>query len=58
MILIPAATHGTQTAGIICGDGTNGTQTGVAPKAKLINCELSGEATSWLAIQYSVASRC
>ena len=48
------ATHGTQTAGIICGDGTNGTQTGVAPKAKLINCELSGEATSWLAIQYSV----
>ncbi|MCW8804847.1 MAG: S8 family peptidase, partial [Ignavibacteriaceae bacterium] len=49
-----SATHGTHTAGIICGDGTNGTQTGVAPKAKLINCELSGEATSWLAIQYSV----
>jgi subtilisin family serine protease len=48
------ATHGTHTAGIICGDGTNGTQTGVAPKAKLINHQLSGEATSWLAIQYSV----
>jgi subtilisin family serine protease len=47
-------THGTCTAGIVCGDGTNGTQTGVAPKAKLINCELGGEATSWLAIQYSV----
>ncbi|MDZ7625421.1 MAG: S8 family serine peptidase [Ignavibacteriaceae bacterium] len=47
-------THGTATAGIVCGDGTNGTQTGVAPKAKLINCELGGEATSWLAIQYSV----
>jgi len=46
--------HGTKTAGIVCGDGTNGTQTGVAPKAKLINCRLSGEATSWLAIQYSV----
>jgi len=50
----PSATHGTCTAGIVCGDGTNGTQTGVAPKAKLINCRLSGEATSWLAIQYSV----
>ena len=49
-------THGTATAGIVCGDGTNGTQTGVAPKAKLINCELGGEATSWLAIQYSVAA--
>lgn len=49
-------THGTCTAGIVCGDGTNGTQTGVAPKAKLINCELGGESTSWLAIQYSVAA--
>ena len=47
-------THGTHTAGIICGDGTNGTQTGVAPKAKLINIELSGESSTWLAIQYSV----
>jgi subtilisin family serine protease len=52
----PNGTHGTSTAGIICGDGTNGTQTGVAPKAKLINCKLSGESTSWLAIQYSVAA--
>ncbi|MCW8803131.1 MAG: S8 family serine peptidase, partial [Ignavibacteriaceae bacterium] len=51
-----SATHGTATAGIICGDGTNGTQTGVAPKAKLINCELSGESSTWLAIQYSVAA--
>ncbi|MDH3268743.1 MAG: S8 family peptidase [Ignavibacteria bacterium] len=52
----PSGTHGTQTAGIICGDGTNGTETGVAPRAKLINCKLSGESTSWLAIQYSVAA--
>jgi subtilisin family serine protease len=52
----PSGTHGTNTAGIICGDGTNGTQTGVAPKAKLINCKLSGEATAWLAVQYSVAA--
>jgi subtilisin family serine protease len=48
--------HGTSTAGIVCGDGTGGTQTGVAPRAKLINCRLSGESTSWLAIQYSVAA--
>jgi subtilisin family serine protease len=52
----PSGTHGTQTAGQICGDGTNGTQTGVAPKAKLINCKLSGESTAWLASQYSVAA--
>jgi len=52
----PSETHGTCTAGIVCGDGTNGTQTGVAPKAKLINCQLGGESTSWLAIQYSVAA--
>jgi hypothetical protein len=52
----PNGTHGTNTAGIICGDGTNGTQTGVAPRAKLINCRLGGESTSWLAIQYSVAA--
>ena len=48
--------HGTCTAGVVCGDGTNGTQTGVAPKAKIINCELYGESSSWLAIQYSVAA--
>jgi len=52
----PTGGHGTQTAGQICGDGTNGTQTGVAPKAKLINCKLNGESTSWLASQYSVAA--
>ena len=52
----PSETHGTCTAGIVCGNGTNGTQTGVAPKAKLINCQLGGESTSWLAIQYSVAA--
>jgi len=52
----PSGTHGTNTAGLICGDGTNGTQTGVAPRAKLINCKLSGESSTWLSIQYSVAA--
>jgi subtilisin family serine protease len=50
----PSSTHGTHTAGIVCGDGTNGTQTGVAPKAKLINLRPSGEAQIWLAMQYAV----
>ncbi len=50
----PNGTHGTSTAGIVCGDGTNGTQTGVAPRAKLMNCKISGEADSWLAVQYAV----
>jgi subtilisin family serine protease len=50
----PSGTHGTSTAGIVCGDGTMGTQTGVAPRAKLMNCKISGEADSWLAIQYAV----
>jgi len=50
----PTGGHGTSTAGIVCGDGTSGTQTGVAPRVKLMNCDISGEADSWLAIQYAV----
>ncbi|NNG26784.1 MAG: S8 family serine peptidase, partial [Ignavibacteriaceae bacterium] len=50
----PSGGHGTSTAGIVCGDGTNGTQTGVAPRAKLMNCDISGEADSWLAMQYAL----
>jgi subtilisin family serine protease len=46
--------HGTATAGIVCGDGTNGTQTGVAPRAKIMNLLPSGEADIWLAMQYAV----
>ena len=33
-----SSSHGTSTSGIVCGDGTNGTQTGVAPRAKLLVC--------------------
>ena len=46
--------HGTCTAGIVCGDGTNGTQTGVAPRAKIMNLLPDGEADIWLAMQYAV----
>ena len=49
------SSHGTSTSGIVCGDGTNGTQTGVAPKAKLLPLRPNGEAQYWLAQQYAVA---
>src|SRR5690606_13639454 len=39
---------------IVVGDGTNGTQTGVAPRAKIINLLPNGEAQYWLAQQYAV----
>jgi len=47
--------HGTETAGIIVGDGTNGTQTGVAPRAKLMNLNINtaGESGWWAAYQYA-----
>ncbi|MBT8386756.1 MAG: S8 family serine peptidase, partial [Ignavibacteria bacterium] len=41
-------------SGIVCGDGTNGTQTGVAPKSKIMILRPSGEAQIWLAMQYAV----
>jgi subtilisin family serine protease len=53
--------HGTQSAGIIAGQGTNGTQTGVAPKANIMSlrscCLLGGEVAEsamWEAIQYAM----
>ncbi|MCK6622344.1 MAG: S8 family serine peptidase, partial [Calditrichia bacterium] len=47
--------HGTSTAGILVGDGTNGTQTGVAPRAKLmdLNINSAGESGWWAAYQYA-----
>lgn len=53
--------HGTQSAGIIAGQGKNGTQTGVAPKAKIMSlrscCLLGGEiaeSAMWEAMQYAM----
>ena len=51
---INSSGHGTHTSGVVCGDGTNGTQTGVAPKAKIIIFIRGGEAEYWLAQQYAV----
>jgi serine protease AprX len=47
--------HGTSTAGILVGDGTNGTETGVAPRAKLMDLNISsaGESGWWAAYQYA-----
>ncbi len=49
-----SSSHGTSTSGIVCGDGTGGTQTGVAPKAKILPMRPSGEAQYWLAEQYAI----
>ncbi|MBZ0198941.1 MAG: S8 family serine peptidase [Ignavibacteriaceae bacterium] len=48
------SSHGTATTGIVVGNGTNGTQTGVAPRAKIIILKPSGESDYWLAQQYAM----
>ncbi len=52
--------HGTHTAGTVCGDGANGTQTGVAPGAMLLVCKVFAHdgtgtvAMIWEGEQYAV----
>jgi len=51
--------HGTATAGILVGDGTLGTKTGVAPQAKIVNLKIGGNSVQqqtwcWLAMQYAI----
>ncbi|TKJ40725.1 hypothetical protein CEE37_07110 [candidate division LCP-89 bacterium B3_LCP] len=47
--------HGTATAGIVVGDGTNGNTTGIAPEAKLMVLKnLGGESYYWEAQQYAI----
>jgi len=57
--LVDGNWHGTCTAGIAVGDGTMGTQTGVAPQAKLVNLKIGTNAEQqqtycWLAMQYAI----
>jgi len=54
--------HGTHTAGTVAGDGTGGTQTGVAPDAQLIICRVKtspvdsiAESQAWAAMQFVVS---
>jgi len=48
--------HGTCTAGIVVGDGTNGNVTGVAPQAKVMILKIwaAGESGYWEAQQYAI----
>jgi serine protease AprX len=53
--------HGTHTAGTVAGDGTGGTQTGVAPDAQVMICRVRNVADSvaesqmWAAMQFVVS---
>ncbi len=46
--------HGTKCAGIVAGDGTNGTRTGVAPKALIMGCRVSSWGQNIEGIQYAI----
>jgi subtilisin family serine protease len=52
--------HGTHCAGTVAGDGTAGSQTGMAPDATLMGCKVLGddgsgeESNVWAAIEFSV----
>jgi len=53
--------HGTHTAGTVAGDGTNGTQSGVAPDAQIMICRVkngvdsAGQSQMWAAVQFCVS---
>ncbi|MBX7046018.1 MAG: S8 family peptidase [Ignavibacteria bacterium] len=52
---VTAASHGTATLSQVIGDGTMGTQTGVAPEAKcLLMRNASTQTQQWAAFQYGV----
>ncbi len=51
----PSDDHGTNSAGLIIGDGTAGTATGMAPGATLVVTEVGTEAEYMLAQQYLIA---
>ena len=56
---ITSSSHGTSTFGQVCGDGTMGTQTGVAPGAQcLLMRNSSGESAQWSAFQYALEMGC
>ncbi|HEX5010569.1 MAG TPA: S8 family serine peptidase [Planctomycetota bacterium] len=47
--------HGTETAGIVCGDGSSGVkQTGMAPGVTMVVCQMSNEQNYWLCQQYAL----
>jgi subtilisin family serine protease len=48
------SSHGTATSGIVAGYGTGGTQTGVAPRAKVMILKTNAESQYWLGQQYAI----
>jgi hypothetical protein len=46
--------HGTNTSGVLVGDGACGTETGVAPRARVMVLACLDEASTWNAAQYAV----
>ena len=46
--------HGTKCAGIVAGDGTDGTRTGVAPKALIMGCRVNTWGQNIEGIQYAI----
>lgn len=48
------ASHGTLMAGLIVGDGTAGTSTGMAPGARMMVLRIGDEPSFWLAQQYCI----
>lgn len=48
--------HGTNCAGIVAGDGSAGTNTGVAPGASLMSCKVNTWGQNILAIEYAIAN--
>ncbi len=51
-----SATHGTQTGGIMVGDGTAGVKiTGMAPGAQMAVARVAGESDHWLAQQWGIS---
>jgi subtilisin family serine protease len=51
-----SATHGTNTGGIMVGDGSAGLfQTGMAPEAQMAVCLVAGESHHWLALQWAIS---
>lgn len=50
--------HGTACAGIVAGDGTSGTRTGVAPGSRVMALRVGGQERSfWRALEFAVARR-
>lgn len=50
--------HGTACAGIVAGDGTSGTRTGVAPGSRVMALRVGGEERNfWRALEFAIAQR-